>query len=356
MKKTLLLLLGALFFSANLLSQTPVSGGIYSNTTWTLANSPYIVTGNIVVFPSVVLTIQPGVEVRVKASPFNASPYKIEARGTINMIGTSTSKIKFKSDSASNSQGIWSGFLVKSFQGGSINFDYVSISNSIIAFSYDQSPSIPFILNSCDFNYNYIILSAENGLTAADCNFKGNGNAFTGNGSLNFTDCEFDSNTTCLTNYSSNVNVNRCVFKKNAVALDLSIAGFSTFNIKKSKFENNGIGILGPYWGTVDSCIFKFNTNGISNGYDLTIKNSIFDSNQVAMVVGYSAIVNNCQINYNQIGVAIDYVSPFQPLPNIFDNKICSSSNYNIENRSDLNLFIPTNCFCESDSTIRPLS
>jgi len=42
-------------------SQTTVSGGIYSNTTWTLANSPYVITGNIVVFPAATLTIEPGV-------------------------------------------------------------------------------------------------------------------------------------------------------------------------------------------------------------------------------------------------------------------------------------------------------
>jgi hypothetical protein len=42
------------------LAQTNVSGGIYSNTTWTTAGSPYIVTDTIKVFPGVTLTIQPG--------------------------------------------------------------------------------------------------------------------------------------------------------------------------------------------------------------------------------------------------------------------------------------------------------
>ena len=45
-------------------SQTNVSGGIYSNTTWTFANSPYIVIDTVVVFPNVTLTIEPGVIVK----------------------------------------------------------------------------------------------------------------------------------------------------------------------------------------------------------------------------------------------------------------------------------------------------
>jgi hypothetical protein len=47
------------------LAQTAVSGGIYQNTTWTLAGSPYIVNSSIVVFPGNTLTIQPGVEIQI---------------------------------------------------------------------------------------------------------------------------------------------------------------------------------------------------------------------------------------------------------------------------------------------------
>jgi hypothetical protein len=49
-----------LFYAGFLFSQTSVSGGIYQNTTWTLAGSPYTVTGSIVVFHNRTLTIEPG--------------------------------------------------------------------------------------------------------------------------------------------------------------------------------------------------------------------------------------------------------------------------------------------------------
>ncbi len=38
-------------------------------------------------------------------------------------------------------------------------------------------------------------------------------------------------------------------------------------------------------------------------------------------------------------------------MPIIENNRICYNQAYNIDNRTDLNLFIPTNCFCSTDST-----
>lgn len=64
MKKRYTILSGLAFVLAfNLQAQTVVSGGIYQNTTWTLANSPYQVNGSIVVFPGNTLTVEPGVTI-----------------------------------------------------------------------------------------------------------------------------------------------------------------------------------------------------------------------------------------------------------------------------------------------------
>ena len=47
---------------------TPVSGLIDVNTTWTLANSPYVVTGDVLIADTATLTIEVGVEVRFQAN------------------------------------------------------------------------------------------------------------------------------------------------------------------------------------------------------------------------------------------------------------------------------------------------
>ncbi len=67
-------------------AETPVSGVITSNATWTQADSPYMLTGNLIVNSGVTLTIDPGVTV-------NVDSYQLQVNGLLNARGTSSNKI-----------------------------------------------------------------------------------------------------------------------------------------------------------------------------------------------------------------------------------------------------------------------
>jgi hypothetical protein len=88
--------------------QTVVCGAITANTTWTAANSPYIMDCGVTVNAGVTLTIQPGVTVAGDGGE------RLEVKGRLVAIGTVASPIVFTSE-ADNGPEQWQGIL---FNGG----------------------------------------------------------------------------------------------------------------------------------------------------------------------------------------------------------------------------------------------
>lgn len=104
MKKLLSLLIGLLV--TGLSYGTDVSGIISTNTTWNLAGSPYIVTGDITVNSAVTLTVDPNVIVK-----FN-SARTLYVQGTLTANSTT-----FTSNLATPAPGDWNGIYVTAVSG-----------------------------------------------------------------------------------------------------------------------------------------------------------------------------------------------------------------------------------------------
>ena len=115
------------FYSVSL-----VTGTISTNTTWTKANSPYLITGDVTVNESKTLTIEPGTQVRFVAisddqsggDDINRSELRI--RGILRAVGTSSDSILFTSNAEAPAAGDWYGLRV--YDSGSKAFlDYCRI-------------------------------------------------------------------------------------------------------------------------------------------------------------------------------------------------------------------------------------
>ncbi|MBI5149746.1 MAG: right-handed parallel beta-helix repeat-containing protein [Candidatus Omnitrophica bacterium] len=120
---------------------TPVSGAITQNTLWTLADSPYIVMGNITVNSGVTLTVEPGVIVK-----FNGF-YAIEMNGIINAQGTAGNPITFTSAQTAPARGNWNALTLHG-SGNILNYVTVEYADKGVYVPSSPLGQTPAIRNS----------------------------------------------------------------------------------------------------------------------------------------------------------------------------------------------------------------
>ena len=335
--------------SFSLFSQTLVSGGIYQNTTWTSEGSPYLVTGSIVIFPEKTLTIEPGCEVIFEADySFNTGNFQyLEIRGTLIALGTDDNKIKFTSTDTTDGFYNWQGISIKGSQGGSCQLDRIELHNSWYGIYNDISePGISYNFTNCRFKNNNYALQLNADLNYNNCVFEKNGVGQASQisyGSMTATNCQFTQNF-CSVTWSNSITLNNCVFNGNTN----NIIG-CTGTIQNCSFINNEFGVTESFGLQINNCLFDGNNVAIDENGSSNISNSVFINNSIAVKLGENSTVTYNTITDNGTGLQVRGLNPSST--QIMDNQLCNNTNYNLENLTDKNFQVNSNCFCSSDST-----
>ncbi len=338
-----------LFYAGFLFSQTSVSGGIYQNTTWTLAGSPYTVTGSIVVFPQRTLTIEPGCEIIFTAdNTFNTGNFiYLEIRGALIALGTDANKIKFTSSDTTDGFYNWQGISIRGSQGGTCQLDRIELHNSWYGIYNDiVEPGVTYAFTNSRFKNNSYALQFNANMNYTNCVFEKNGvgqAAQISYGSMAATNCQFIQNF-CSVTWSNYINLNNCVFTGNTNNI-IGCPG----SVQNCSFINNAFGFVETSNLQISNCVFEGNDVGIDENGSSVISNSQFSNNNIAIKLGENSVLTNNTINLNNIGVQIRGLNP--TTAQIADNQICNNVLYNLENSTDKNFQVNANCFCSSDST-----
>ena len=282
--------------------QTVVQGIINSDVTFTKDKSPYLVIGDVVVFPKWKLTIEPGVELRF------ANGVKLEIRGTLVALGTKTDPISFISNTGTD-RDLWQGIAIMNTLGGNASFNYCKISHASSAILEECCWGGKTEIRNSHFTFN---TSAIDG--------------YSGNPAL-VDNCYFANNEYCILN--GDKIINNCIFENNEYGLYMT----ERIDVSNSTFTNHSQIALYGGRGDLTNCIITDNNIGVK-----------------AFNEGFT--IEKCDISNNQVGVELDdyhngsyrYVSP------VNNSKICNNIQYNVKNNSKCDVDIYTICWCTSDS------
>ena len=315
-------------------SQTNIPAGNVSGT-WTLANSPYQINGDITIPNDSTLTIEPGVDVVFMGH------HTMFVQGRLLAIGTETNNITF---TINDTTGFYN---PDSLSGGwnGIRFNHTPIQNDTskiiyCILQYSKALGTDWTMNAGGavsiIDFNKVDISNS---TLSNCSATGSGGGiYIRQSELKINDSEFKNNIAAsggaIAGLNSTLSVSNCLFSQNQAitnsgAIDFDLDTLTSpvcqFNSINSSFIENS---AGQYYGAIkifqpdsgvslvnvfiDKCEFENNTANRSgairldgNISDFVISNSLFSKNsantQSACTFwrGASGKIYNCLFNSN---------------------------------------------------------
>ena len=283
-----------LSYSTNLYSQTFVHGVIPSNTSWTKAGSPYVITGDIFIPEGVRLTIMPGTIVHLTDSLESGKGYTdrvdLIVEGVLIAQGSASDSIIFTSHSQMLSKPSWGVIAIK---GDSSIFSYCSISKGWGGIWLIDQASLSFNISNSD-----IFDCTEFGLLAGNSGF---------------------------------VNVNHCTVRQISNNLYGAIhlgtlhesVDFTGFDISNTKvIDNSGAGIsLCPFAGPIRS---------------YTMTNNIISNNRIGIQWQIIPLeLTDSDVSDNDIGFEIGWISTSQSLLGSVHRCNITNKSWNVRMLSD---------------------
>ena len=304
----------------------PVSGNITEDTTWTFANSPYVVTGTVQVLEDTTLTIEPGVTVK-----FNTDT-SLKIDGELIAIGTVDNRITFTSNQAFPVGGDWNGIKFISTADGSVfNTDTNYVSGSIIKHvkieyagrsALDVGNITLYIDNSVFENITY------SAIISPGLNTKITNNIFRG-----ITGADFSCDNGVIMVYSDqNYIENNLIENSNLLGVGLFSNGST---VKNNRFDGNGCGIK---------------LNGLNN----KILNNVITDTKFAGIYYYSSKNSNNTVAFNSItqnqnnGIHVHGNGNGEEITN---NNIFNNSGYDFINDSLVDIVASNNYWGTTNSS-----
>ncbi|HKK09396.1 MAG TPA: right-handed parallel beta-helix repeat-containing protein, partial [Bacteroidales bacterium] len=273
MKKLILISMLAWMLGNTLIAQTFIGGVIYQDLLLSREDSPYIVTENLIIADTVILTIEPGVDILFEEG------IGFRSLGAIVAEGSENAPITFKARTGSAE--FWSG---------------------ITLLQQSQTDTIADVFRHCDFSgvtSTVLVAYRRNDLIVESSEFHDN---------PNFTIKLFDNNNTQIRNndirnggygiYVSSNNISQNLLIENNRIENLYSVGIIIFGqdglTADNLFRNN----------TISNCLYGIQVRGGEKTFNNVFDNNVIFNNEVGILVfnGYNTLSGNVIFN-NESGI-----------------------------------------------------